>query len=169
MSSTTVNNNDQIATCIDGKYYWHNKEVELKKLCSHLPNRDGRTVFSVTLFEPFLFYHDRDLSLKRSQPFVVKLFNNLTSNEQSSSNKIIEYLVTRNPECPIKCKFERLGPENEFSISSINNPKKEETDESSVSKKRKLSNSNSTESTKIGNLIYQNYFTLSQDYYRFLT
>lgn len=150
MTSTIVNNDDQIATCIDGKFFWHNKGVDLKELCSNIPNREGRTIFSVTLFEPFLFYHDRDLALKRSQPFVVKLLNSLTSDEKASdSNEIVEYLVTRNPTCPTKCKFERLGPENESSAKKSHKIKEEKDDkkESPESEKTKPSNDGTNSKT----------------------
>lgn len=116
---------DQIATCVDGKFFWHHKDIDLATICTHLPDRCGRNIFGVTFFEPFLFYHDRDLTLKKTQAFVVRLFKSLQESEQqqqqqidesqlkeaatSSKPKIFEYLVTRNPECLTKCKFERLG------------------------------------------------------------
>ena len=99
-----------IATHIGGKFFWHQPDIVLSEVCTHLPSREGRTIFGVTLFDPFLFYHDRDLVLRRSQPFIQRLFENASPHVLKSTTKI-EYLVTKKSDGSNRCKFELLGSE----------------------------------------------------------
>lgn len=110
---STTSEGQEIATNIDGKYFWHHKDLDIARVCRFLPCREGRTIFGVTLYDPFLFYHDRDMSPKQNQPFIKKLFKELDENPQSYSFtgrfKKVEFLVTRNPENLHQCKFEKLS------------------------------------------------------------
>lgn len=107
---STESSDNLIATRIGGKFFWHQPEIVLSQVCTHLPSREGRTIFGVTLFDPFLFYHDRDLVLRRSQPFIMRLFENASPHVLKSPTKI-EYLVTRKSDGSNRCKFELLGDE----------------------------------------------------------
>lgn len=107
---STESSDNLIATRIGGKFFWHQPDIVLSQVCTHLPSREGRTIFGVTLFDPFLFYHDRDLVLRRSQPFIMRLFENASPHVLKSTTKI-EYLVTKKSDGSNRCKFELLGSE----------------------------------------------------------